>query len=341
MSIVVGTCGWSRISQGIPPSRRVGKSSLQLYSELFDAVEINSSFYKFHRLETFMNWRNQVRSGFTFTVKSHRSLSHRWRLRPTSEALDTFQRMVEAVSACKAKALLIQTPSSLVPSEDNLRAVDLFFRKIGKPVVPIVWETRGSRWLVGENRIKLRAILERHGLVHAVDLMKDDPAVISRLSYIRLHGLPGYNLRYLYTNSQLLRLRDRIGEALKGSEEIYVFFNNYNMYRDAQRFRRLVEAGELSPSPFGPRALRVALEPYERWPAKTSQLLQDCGRWHLWVKPDMTVRAGEILRHIRETVFHDIFELEEEAVRVWPSLGLPEAEQIESEYAVKELRNDR
>ena len=335
MLVNVGTCGWSRIYQGVQPSQRVGKSSLQVYAKLFRAVEINSSFYKFHRFDTYRSWRAQVPRGFRFTIKSHRSLSHEWRLNATTDALGVFQRMVQAALVCQAKAILIQTPSTLTPTEDTLRIVDLFFEKVKEHGVPLAWETRGSGWETKENRLKLSGILEKDCLSHVVDLMKNDPAVISKMAYIRLHGLPGYNLRYAYTNSQLLRLRQRIEKTLAEAKEVYVFFNNYNMYRDAQRFRKMVETGELPPSPFGPRSLRIALEPYENWPVERSRLIEDCGKWYVWLKPDRAIRAAEVLRHLKETEFNSVSELEDDVARFWSDLGLPEAEQVESEYAAR------
>ncbi len=257
-------------------------------------------------------------------------------MRPTERALEAMGRMYEAAEACDARILLLQTPASLKPSKEVFRAVNDFFEAVSRKDLQLVWETRGSAWEKPDARIQLRDLLERFGIVHVTDPLKLMPVVIGDVAYFRLHGLPGYNLRYSYTNAELQELHRRL-EVLD-AERIYVFFNNYAMYRDAYRFSILLREGELPPSPFGPESISWALRGFDGWPASRDELLQRCGRWRCWVKPSKAVPLEHILRHLKNRTYSSVKELVEEAEGVWRELDYPSAEEVE-ESSLKTLKS--
>ena len=327
--ILVGTCGWSRLYEFLSPSEREGRSILEAYAELFPVAEVNSSFYKFHRPSTYRSWRRSVPEGFEFTIKCHRSITHEEMLKPTERALEAMDRMYEAAEACDARILLLQTPASLRPSEEAFRDVEAFFDAVSREGFQLVWETRGSAWEEPEARDRLRGLLDRFGVVHVTDPLKLMPASVSDVAYFRLHGLPGYNLRYSYRNAELLELHRRL-EALD-VERVYVFFNNYAMYRDAYRFSVLLREGEPPPSPFGPDAVSWALRGFDDWPSSRDALMERCGRWRCWVEPSKAVPLERILRHLDEGTSGCVEELVEAVEGIWDKLGYPSAEEVEAE----------
>jgi uncharacterized protein YecE (DUF72 family) len=78
VSIVVGTSSWADpgfvehwYPKGLPPKER-----LRFYSERFDAVELNSSFYAIPRASTVNGWAEATPERFSFDVKLHKLLSH-------------------------------------------------------------------------------------------------------------------------------------------------------------------------------------------------------------------------------------------------------------------------
>lgn len=321
--VLIGTCGWSRIYEFLPPSR-LEFGELRAYSELFTAVEVDSSFYRFHRPETYRGWRMSVPEGFEFTLKCHRSITHEAMMRPTDEALRGMERMMEAAEACGAGVLLLQTPASLRACEESYKGLEGFFERFKEGEVRLAWEPRGSSWESGEGLDFLREFLERLNIIHVVDPLKGSPAWTGDTLYFRLHGLPGYNLEYSYTNEELETLREKT-KPLEG-RRVYIFFNNYAMYRDAYRFKRLLEDGVLPPSPFGPRSVLWALQAYEGWPSSKMELIERCGRWRCWVSPDRRVPLGEVLKHLRDDVYRSVEEVFEEAERVWGLTGFPSGE---------------
>ncbi|WP_033486099.1 DUF72 domain-containing protein, partial [Xanthomonas phaseoli] len=105
-----GCAGWS-----IPAADRAqfdqGASVLQRYATRFDAVEINSSFYRPHRASTYARWADSVPEDFLFSVKLPRSISHDARLHGTGPLLDAFLAQAGALGT-RLGCLLLQLPPS-------------------------------------------------------------------------------------------------------------------------------------------------------------------------------------------------------------------------------------
>jgi hypothetical protein len=112
-------------------------------------------------------------------------------------------------------------------------------------------------------------------------------------------------------------------------ETIYSFFNNYAMYRDAQRLLTLHRTGKPPPSPFGPKSVAWALRTFEDWPATKSKLPGKCGGWYYWIAPNKSMKLKGILQQFRKREYADANETEEEAERVWDETGYPSAKQVE------------
>ena len=63
----------------LPPGTSVAKR-LAVYTEHFDTVELNASFYRWPRDSTFAGWRRRLPDGFLLSVKAARGLTHAKRL---------------------------------------------------------------------------------------------------------------------------------------------------------------------------------------------------------------------------------------------------------------------
>src|SRR6185295_10367165 len=77
----IGCSGWNYDSWkqpvygGAPSSRW-----LRLYAELFDTVEVNSTFYRLPTEKAVRRWADTTPDGFVFAVKASRYLTHVKRL---------------------------------------------------------------------------------------------------------------------------------------------------------------------------------------------------------------------------------------------------------------------
>jgi uncharacterized protein YecE (DUF72 family) len=109
--IYIGTAAWSN-----PPAERgnraASESHLEHYSARFNAVEINSSFYRPHQRSTYERWRGSTPADFRFSVKVPRSVTHERGLRHCRDELQSFLLEVTGLGR-KLRVLLVQTPGSL------------------------------------------------------------------------------------------------------------------------------------------------------------------------------------------------------------------------------------
>jgi uncharacterized protein YecE (DUF72 family) len=179
----IGTAGWS-----IPSALRThfpeGKSLLERYSQIFNAVEINSSFYRSHKKTTYERWANTTPLDFLFAVKMPKHITHQQRLIGTDAYLDQFINEVSGLGA-KLGPLLIQLPPSL---KFEPKIANNFFKLLrnsfhGK----VVLEPRHISWSTPE----VMATLLEHHIIRVLA----DPAIVSietpqLFHYYRLHGTP-------------------------------------------------------------------------------------------------------------------------------------------------------
>jgi uncharacterized protein YecE (DUF72 family) len=84
--IYIGTAGWSipsSLAQRFPGSG----THLERYARIFNAVEINSSFYRDHQIKTYERWAKSVPPDFRFSVKLSRYFTQEMRLKETGPKL--------------------------------------------------------------------------------------------------------------------------------------------------------------------------------------------------------------------------------------------------------------
>ena len=87
--IRIGCSGWNYkhwrelfYPKGLPQRRW-----FEFYAEHFDTVEINNSFYRLPKAETFEKWREQAPPGFCYAVKANRFLTQAKKLKDCAEPL--------------------------------------------------------------------------------------------------------------------------------------------------------------------------------------------------------------------------------------------------------------
>jgi uncharacterized protein YecE (DUF72 family) len=122
----VGCSGWSYTSWQGPfyPPTIDNSGWLKYYSQVFDYVEIDSSFYRIPTIFMAKNWYKRSPQNFKFTAKFPKIITHDKRLKDVDKEL---QRFFEAIGplADKTLALLIQLPPSLQILEGLQRFRDL------------------------------------------------------------------------------------------------------------------------------------------------------------------------------------------------------------------------
>ena len=72
------------------PAGMASKNYLPHYSTLFDAVEIDSTFYGTPRPQSVIRWRESTTDNFTFCLKTPKAITHEARLTDGIEAMQLF-----------------------------------------------------------------------------------------------------------------------------------------------------------------------------------------------------------------------------------------------------------
>lgn len=233
-----GTSGWNYghwrevfYPKGLRQSEWLG-----FYSEHFDTVEINNSFYRLPERTTFQSWHDHSAPGFTFAVKASRFLTH---LKKLSEPEEPLQRMLDHSSALAEKhgPILYQLPPHWNLDLGRLE----HFLQLLPSSYSHVFEFRDPTWQI-EPAFEL---LRRYGAAYCIMSAPDLPCNIIRttdFAYIRMHS-GGVETGSDYSEDALKWWAETI-RPLLDLGDVYVYFNNdYGGYavRNAVTLRGLLE----------------------------------------------------------------------------------------------------
>lgn len=203
----VGIAGWAIRKEQSELFDPEG-THLQRYASRFDAVEINSSFYKSHRRDTYEKWAGSVPARFRFAVKAPKLLTHERCLEDTGEALKQFIHEIGGLGR-RLGCVLVQLPPGLAYDP---RTVEMFFAAMrARYRGPLVCEPRHPTWFTGAADRRLDA----HGVgrVGADPPCAEDggePAGSAKIVYYRLHGSPD-----MYYSSYDAGFLDRLADRLR------------------------------------------------------------------------------------------------------------------------------
>ncbi|HEY1044613.1 MAG TPA: DUF72 domain-containing protein, partial [Telluria sp.] len=138
----VGCAGWS-LSRHDAPSFPAEGSHLERYAAVFTATEINSSFYREHKVQTYARWAQSTPDGFQFSVKMPRTVTHDKRLAGAQEELERFAQQVAALGT-KLAWVLVQLPPRL---EFDAALASAFLAHAAQVLpCPIACEARHVSW---------------------------------------------------------------------------------------------------------------------------------------------------------------------------------------------------
>ena len=186
-SVRIGTAGWSVARDAAHRFPATG-SGLERYAARFDAVEINSSFHRPHRISTWQRWHDSVPDGFRFSVKVPKSITHECRLADCSPAIARFLEEAGTLGD-KLGVLLVQLPPKL--EFDGDIAARFFAELSGCSPAAIACEPRHPSWFdTGANELLASLRVARVAADPARCDGAGEPGGWRGLSYWRLHGSP-------------------------------------------------------------------------------------------------------------------------------------------------------
>ena len=248
----IGTSGWSYPrGEGTwngyfyPPGTR---NELGFYSEFFDCVEVNSSFYTPLNPAYAEAWARKTPDNFRFTVKLWQKFTHpRMYEKSTGQACVINNDDVELFTsgirplhrAGKLGAVLAQFPPGFVNDSGGQQVLGAVLNTFAE--YPMAVELRHKSWSDDPDTASL---LAKAGAAWvSIDEPRFDTSIASELpltsdsmAYFRFHGRNAENwwtgnnetrYRYLYSEAEIRGLAEKVGSAVATGRTVYAFFNNH------------------------------------------------------------------------------------------------------------------
>jgi uncharacterized protein YecE (DUF72 family) len=220
----IGTCSWAddALSKHFYPPKLPAKERLAWYSQFFDTVEVDSTYYRLPSESMVQGWTDRTPDGFTMHIKAFGLMTrHPVKLEVLPEDLrdampvnargqverpprelrgEVFRRFLESLeplrSADKLGGILFQFPSYVVFKDASFDYLEWAREQLGSDEMLV--EFRHRSWLDEDNRAETLSLLERIGAAYVtVDAPQSDtaknlvptvPAVTAGTAYVRFHG---------------------------------------------------------------------------------------------------------------------------------------------------------
>jgi uncharacterized protein YecE (DUF72 family) len=238
----IGPSGWSYPDWAglvYPATKPRGFKPLAYLARYFNAVEVNSSFYRIPTPRMTAAWPRLVPASFRFAFKLTQIFTHERSEFPATTDVAAFVEGTQPIrDAGLLGPLLIQFPWSFRYAPD---AVD-WLRRLADSFEPYdrFIEVRHSSWAAPEALAELRLCggycnIDQPALR---DCLGPTAHVFGRSAYVRLHGRNSRNwfaknqpaferYNYLYSEDELREWVARLNAIGDQAKEMYVFANNH------------------------------------------------------------------------------------------------------------------
>ena len=259
--IRIGTAGYSY--PGPPPKGWHGAfypegkgkriDELEYYSQIFNTVEINSSFYGPPSERIAKAWVRKTPENFVFTLKLWQKFTHPTKIGqgaakgqwepPTQADVDLFKSGLQPLAeAGKLGSLVLQYPASFHWTLANIDRLESTLRCFAE--YPKAVELRHRSW--SDNGEKPKRFLAEH---KACWVLIDEPKfassirqpfeAVGEMLYFRAHGRnaqawwtheePWQRYDYLYSREEIQHIGDKLKTATSkpGVQKAFAFFNNH------------------------------------------------------------------------------------------------------------------
>jgi uncharacterized protein YecE (DUF72 family) len=267
-----GTMGWAYDDwRDVFYSRDVAQARmLEEYATVFNAVELDTTFYGVPRPSTLDGWNAATPPDFRFSAKAPKAITHERRLRFASEAALDFGGLLRERLGEKLGALLLQLPPDFTADADAPALTDFCGavasarRETG---LPWVVEFRDDSWRTAD----IVTTLHGYGFSVATTERLD---LGGPLRYLRLLGIENsvarFNERQIPRDADLDLWATKIAGAIHPDADpeptadprpVFVFVRNFfEGHAPATLFelrRRVLPVGSAPPVPPGQRQMSL------------------------------------------------------------------------------------
>ena len=281
---LIGAGGWAYFQ--VP-----NKPPLKAYSDVFNFVEVNCTFYEYPAMSLVEGWRRVVPADFVFAVRCHQDLTHRIGLKPVEEAMDIFERAKTYCRVLDAPFLVLETPASHSFTREDVEAAKGFFSTISTDGLQLVWEYRAPF------TPEISRLMQDYNIVQSVDLSIQKPLIENDTVYSRVFGKGKHNL-YQFTDEELITIEEN-GSAPE-VKKMAVSFHGARMYNDAARSQRHLATGKFTPVTdyFGVDSAKSVLAEDTKFPASKAQLVESQGWKVIDLSADKRIHLSDVLSKI-------------------------------------------
>jgi uncharacterized protein YecE (DUF72 family) len=230
VSYWVGTSGFNypEWRGSFYPEKLPVAKMLAYYSERFQTVEINNTFYRMPNEKAVLGWSEGTPEGFKLTLKAPQAITHYARLRDCAQPLQRFLE-VTATLGPKQGALLFQLPPYL---KKDLALLDAFLSTL--PQVRAAFEFRHPSWHDDAVYARLRA----QNLALCVadsEKLSTPPEITASYAYFRLRDEG-------YTKQDIARWAKTIAEKTQACADVFVYFKHEESGTGPEFARLLIDA---------------------------------------------------------------------------------------------------
>lgn len=250
--IYFGTAGWTYDDWvGVFYPKRQSKEFdyLTFYSNCFNCVEVNATYYRYMSPNTVKSWVNKLSDNgeFTFSIKANMDFTHKKIFNDTN--IKDFYSTIDILNKSGLLAgVLLQFPYSYSfnsPNVEHLKKLNEIFSGTNQFL-----EIRHTSWLNSES---LSLLSELGITLSTIDqpqigqALNFQPLLTTNKAYFRFHGRNSsawkYSItnfgkeqthqeqneryNYLYSPGELIEISQKIKEIYDKVKEIYVIMNNH------------------------------------------------------------------------------------------------------------------
>jgi uncharacterized protein YecE (DUF72 family) len=292
--VLVGSGGWSYF-------RVPGTDSLSAYSQAFNFVEINHSYYKFPSLNFLYKLRTRVPEYFVFSVRSPKQLVELYKLMPKNRGQRLVEKLEKACKILRAPVVTVLLTEKAVSKDTEIsRNLDHFLTAFHSEDTRVAVELRSVT-----ATDEMLNIMKENGAVHVTDISQEEPKYDTPVLYSRLFGKGEKNI-YEFDDKELEEIATRARKSKY--EKSILAFHGVKMYRDAARMKTYLDSGYFPriTNNTGLDAVGEVLRDDARFPTTKTELVHRQG-WKLFnLTAEDVRRLRDVLATLPDRSYADI-----------------------------------
>jgi uncharacterized protein YecE (DUF72 family) len=202
------------------PAKLPAAKMLDFYTQRFDTVELNNSFYRLPEASAFDCWREATPDNFTFAVKASRFITHNKKLKDPEHALDNLLPRAAQLGPKLGPILFQLPPHWRVNPERLLNLLEILPRELR-----YAFEFRELSWINPD----IQSILKKFNAafcIYEIAGYHSPLHVTADFAYVRLHGPEAGKYQGSYSYEKLRAWAAQIQSWARELKAIYFYFDN-------------------------------------------------------------------------------------------------------------------